>query len=700
MIDSLHDREKGGIMKIGKILLTVLMSAVLVINTRICYPVSGIMLTQQDTTIPSGKTITITQAKSLGLSNSSDYSSLQSKLALAQVRYSQSVKSLQLKKKNQSTFRWTPLLNFKFPEDPTLKEEVEYTYKPLELQSDIDVLKHQILDNRYAVYEEITLLYVECYTLQEKITFYETRLNTLQETQEKNQARLAIGQATQNDVDKIGSDVEKVQTQLLGDMRNYETAKDKLSDAMGLDVRSGYTFMNPYISAEITRDDIEGILNDTYERDQGYYEAQVNTSNALLELNTNNQLMSNQYGTNMNLINSFVQQVLNGEDVDQAAFRLKYDEFLQKIDAPWQGKFKILFIKIPKEWKKGEVDGIRYVEDEPYALYEAALNYKDVYDEEQQVKKALETSVTDSFNNYISVRTTYESVRAQVAEAQETLQKDTAKNLMGQFSYEELADEQTEYADLQMEELEALSDYTKTLASFDRLTCGAISDRLEAQDSGSTDVMGGGVSYVVEEEEEGAYYYIHSLASDNAFEFGLYIPEKLGVTITAYELWVNGTQIGDRTDISRSIKHLALSIDSVDSAFVRLYNQDTVVDDCEIDTSVYSGKLVITTGYQIKSDESRVIGTYTLNTSAVTGAASLEIQTDKAEIQYYDIRTADGMYLANREKISIRTGFKYLGLISSDIPNLTFCFYGSDRQLLYECRADAESRQLVEKKVE
>lgn len=700
MINSLHGREKGGIMKAWKILLAGLMCAALVWNTPICYPVSGITLPQQDGTIPSGKTITIAQAKSLGLSNSSDYSSLQSKLALAQVRYSQSVKSLQLKKKNQSTFRWTPLLNFKFPEDPTLKEEVEYIYKPLELQSDIDVLKHQILDNRYAVYEEISLLYVECYTLQEKIAFYEARLSTLQETQEKNQARLAIGQATQNDVDKIASDVQKVQTQLLGDMRNYETAKDKLSDAMGLDVRSGYTFMNPYVSAEITRDDLEGILNDTYERDQGYYEAQVNTSNALLELNTNNQLMSNQYGTNMNLISSFVQQVLNGEEVDQSAFRLKYDKFLEKIDAPWRGSFKILFIKIPKEWKKGEVDGVRYVEDEPYALYEAALNYKDMYDEEQQVKKDLETEVTDSFNNYISVRTTYESMHTQVKETQETLKKDTAKNLMGQFSYEELADEQTEYADLQMEELEALSDYTKTLASFDRLTCGAISDRLEALDSGSTDVMGGGASYVVEEEEDGVYYYIHSLASDNAFEFGLYIPEDFGTTITAYELWVNGTQIGSRTDISQSIKHLALSIDSVDTAFVRLYDQDTVIDDCEIDTSVYSGKLVVTTGYRIESDAAQVIGTYILNTSAVTGMASLEIQTDKTEIQYYDIRTADGTYLADRQKVPIQTGFKYLGLISTDIPNLTFCFYGSDRELLYECQADAESRQLTEKKTE
>lgn len=686
-------------MKAGKALLAGLLCIALVLNVPISYSAFGVSM-QQDAGSPGGKTVTIAQAKALGLSNSSEYSSLQSKLALAQVRYSQSVKSLQLKRKNQSTFRWTPLLNFKFPESPTLDEEVEYIYKPLELQSDIDVLKHQIVDNKYAVYEEVSLLYVECYTLQEKIEFDETRLDTLLETQEKNQARLVMGQATQSDVDRIASDVESVQTKLLGEKRNYETAKDKLSEAIGLDVRSGYSFRNPYISTELTRDDLEDILTHTYENDQGYYEAQVSTSNALLELNTNNQLMSKQYGTNMNLISSFVQQVLNGEDVDQAAFRLQYDKFLQKIDAPWQGNFKILFIKIPKEWTKGEIDGVRYVEGEPYALYEAALNYKDMYDEEQQTKKDLETEVTDSFNNYISVRATYESMVEQVQEAKETLQKDTAKNLMGQFSYEELADEQTEYADLQLEELEALSEYTKTLASFDRLTCGAITAKLEAAGTGTGDVMGGGASYVVEEEEEGAYYYIHSLAADNAFEFGLYIPEDFNATITEYELWVNGTRIGSRTNVSQSIKHLALSLDSVESAFVRLYNGDTVVDDCEIDASVYSGKLVITTGYRIESDADEVIGTYSMETSAVTGLAVLSIRTDKTEIQYYDIRTADGAYLANRQKVPIQTSFKYLGLISSDIPNLTFCFYDSSQGLLYECQADTENQKLIEVKTE
>lgn len=687
-------------MKAGRILLAGLLCAAMILNTPLCQSVSGVQLTQQNTGLPTGKTVTLAQAKALGLSNSSDYSSLKSKLALAEVRYTQSVKSLQLKQKDQATFRWTPLLNFKFPESPTLDEEVEYIYKPLELQSNIDVLKHQMIDNQYAVYEEVTLLYVECYTLQEKIQFYEARLASLQDTQAKNEARLAMGQATQTDVDRIASDVESVQTKLLGSMRNYETTKDKLSDAIGLDVRSGYAFVNPYISTQIDRSQLDDILQYTYDRDQGYYEAQVSTSNALLELNTNNRLMSQHYGTNMNLISGFVQQVLNGEKVDQSAFRLQYDEFLKRIDAPWQGKFKILFIKIPREWKKGEVDGVRYVDAEPYALYEAALNYKDLYDEEQQAKKDLETQVTDSFNNYISVRATYESMTQQVQQARETLEKDTAKNLMGQFSYEELADEQTEYADLQMEELDALSEYTKTIASFDRLTCGAISVQLESAGSSDRDVMGGGASYVVEEEEDGVYYYIHSLAADNAFEFGLYIPEDVDTEITDYELWVNGTQIGGRTNVSQSIKHLALTIESVDTAFVRLYSDDKVIDDCEIDTSVYSGKLVITTGYRVETDTSAVIGSYTLDTSATTGLATINIRTDKTEIQYYDIRTADGTYLANRQKVAITAGFKYLGLISSDLSNLTVCFYDSNQGLLHECQIDTETQQLIEKKAE
>ena len=75
----------------------------------------------------------------------------------------------------------------------------------------------------------------------------------------------------------------------------------------------------------------------------------------------------------MSYISDFVNQAIAGQKISQKAFKNQYEEFLKAIDEPWQGNVRILFIRIPKEWFKGQISGIRYVEDEPYALYEAAL---------------------------------------------------------------------------------------------------------------------------------------------------------------------------------------------------------------------------------------------------------------------------------------------------------------------------------------
>ena len=125
------------------------------------------------------------------------------------------------------------------------------------------------------------------------------------------------------------------------------------------------------------------------------------TSNGLLQLNTNYQLMKNQYGSKMRVIDSFINQAKRGEKLDAAAFKLKYGELLTDVDNPWTGKKRILFIRIPKEWFKGAIDGIRYVEDEPYTLYESAVEYQGLYADEQAMKKELTNSVKDYYANCI-----------------------------------------------------------------------------------------------------------------------------------------------------------------------------------------------------------------------------------------------------------------------------------------------------------
>lgn len=657
-----------------------------------------------------GKTISLDQAKSLAISNSAEYASLKSKLALAQAKYTQSVKSIQLKKKNQSTFRWSPLLSFKFPEKADLADEFEYMYEPISLQSDIDTIKHQMTNNKYTVYEKVSLLFVKCYTLQQSIAFTQERIDSLNESLAKNKSLQLTGQANASDIDKLESNLKNQQSKLLSDTRNYDAQKEKLTDYIGLDVRSGYTFLNPYVTAEIDRSQYDYIVEYAEERDETLYEARVTTSNALIALDTNKKLMSKQYGSKMEMLDSFIQQAKSGEKIDTAAFKLKYDEFLKKIDDPWTGSFRILFIKIPKEWKKGEIDGVRYVEDEPYALYESVIDYQDALINEKDVQKSLEEQLRDGFNNYISIRQTYTDLAESVSQKEEEVKKATSQNLLGRLTYDELSDLQTEYEELQIEALDALSEYTTTLAEYDKLSCGAISSLL-ARASITTSTADGGNSYIVTEngdgtdddnsyivaeDVEGVYYYIHALASDNSFEFGLCIPDNFSVELTHYELWINGTQIGERTPVDQTIKHLGLDFDTVDSAFVRFYNGNKVVDDCSFDPESYSDKLIITSGYKVVKNSPVIIATYSIEKNQTTGLVSIGVNTGIPEIKSYDIKVTDGTYLAGVKKQPIDASIKYLGLISQDIGSLTFCFYDAKGSLLYECKADTSTGQLTD----
>ncbi|MDO4292927.1 MAG: hypothetical protein Q4C65_06810 [Eubacteriales bacterium] len=633
----------------------------------------------------AAKTFRLEQARALALSNSREYTSLESKLSLAEVQYVQSVKSIALKKKNQSTFRWSPLLNFKLPEKPDLSDEFEYTYKPLELQSEIDSLKHERDSVVYSVYEEVSLAFLKVYMLQEKVAFEEERLEAYEGTLKKNKARLTTGQAKQADIDAIEKKLDTIENSLASNKRNLEAEKEKLSDLTGLDVSVSYRFASPFVEAEIDRGSLQEIIDYTLENDHSLYAAETAAANALLAMNTNYDLMRSQYGSKMNGIDSFISQARRGEKLDSAAFRKKYDELLQAVDAPWQGSYRILFIKIPKEWLKGQIDGIRYVEDEPYVLYETALEYQDLRLEEESVRKELEAQVKEGFENYISTRNAWQALTKQTEQKKEELSQAAILNSLGEMTYEEYAAVQEEYEDLQMDELDALSLYSETLYSFDKLTCGAVSRLLEGT-SADLQTARGGESYIVEEEgAAGVYYYIRSLAEGNVFELGISVPDDYEIAITEYELWVNGQQVGERTAQDKALRHLALDLDNVERAFIRLYADGEFVDDCDIDPSAYSGELSITKGYRIEKEEERQVASYETEQIGKTGLVEISITPEPdQEIAAYSVRTEEGSALLGETPVAINRPFRYLQAAQNSLEKLRISFYDEAGNLLYE----------------
>ncbi|MDE6640506.1 MAG: TolC family protein [Acetatifactor sp.] len=671
---------------LAKSLITLLAVAVIIISPG----GSGQMRVQA-----AERVLTLDMVKKTALANSSEYEKLESQLQVKEVSLKQAIKSIRLKKKNMSTFRWTPLLSFKFPEKPDLSEAYEFQFKPIEIQAEIDTIKHKMTDQVLAVYENVSNLYVDIVVLQDTISFNEDRLSSMETTLEKNRLRLKLGQATQSDVDAMEKAIKVLNDKIAADKRRLEAAKKKLSTAVGMDVTTGYRFENPFVDFSIQRSQLNDLIQYTLDRDENYYEASMDATTSLISLRTNYNLMAGQYGGKMGYISEYVNQAIAGQKINGKAFKSKYEEFLVAIDAPWQGKKRILFIRIPREWFKGQISGIRYVEDEPYALYEAALEYQDALLEKNNTKQDLTQQVEDSFNNLISMRNSYMSLTEQVEDAKKQLEADKVLNRLGELTYDEYKASLDEYEDMQNEMFEALALYSQALYSFDRLTCGGITALLEGTGA-DLNAGSGGNSYVEDEYAQGAYYYIESIIQEQEFRVGVGIPDDFEVSVTHFELWCDGTRIGNRTEIDKTIRHLALAVDSVSEVKLRLYDGDTFVDDCVIDPDVYSGPLQIVKGYTTVSSEKLEIGTYTSQTGSVTEMVTITLKPDESEgIAYYLVKNQEGKYLATSTLIPINTAFRYLPLVQDSMEQLTIEFYGEDSRLKYTGYFETSNMKLM-----
>lgn len=647
----------------------------------------------------------LSQTQALGLAESDDYRKVKSKIALKEVKYKEAVKSIQLKKKNLSTFRWTPLLSFKFPEKAALADEYEFIYKPLQIQSEIRVLEHQLTDVKYEVREEISNLYTEIYTYQEKISNKTARLETMEENLKRNQAKVLTGQAKQSDVDKIESSITALQSSLAADMRAFESGKSELSDLTGIDLTTGYRFENPYKEATIERSSLDQLIQATLDRSQSYYEAKQTTKLALTSVDTNYSLIQNQYGSKMGYISSYVQQAKNGEKIKSDLFRNAYDQFLKAIDDPWQGTKRILFIKIPKEWFKGSIDGVRYVEDDPYILYTNVLEYQEALSDQKSLEKEITKSVEEAFENLVTAGNSYHSIQQQTQKAKEEMDRGKLKNQAGELEFEEYETLREAYEELQISELEALELYTTLLYSFDRLTCGAVTELLNGEEI-SLEQGSQGESFVADKTKPS--YYITTLAEDNLFELGIYLPEESDIQITHFELWVDNVQIGERTEIDAVIRHLELDLSQTDKTVIRLYNGDEFVADCEIDPDEYQGSLNLPDDTAGKTDSvdktdsaepetKQLLGTYKYSRNKKTGLITFDIQPQEGlNIEKFRLLDAQGKAIYSDTPAEVGKGITYLAVLGNDLENVRAELYDKDGNKLYTARLDTKSGKVVE----
>ena len=315
-------------------------------------------------------------AKSLAVANSEKIESIEMQIDAKKAAQTSAIQSLRERERSMSTFRWSPLLNFKFPSTPNEAEAFEFQFKPTQLEYNVKTLEHKLTDQKLSEYESVSTTYIDIITSTAEITFLEQRIKTLSATVLKNQARVTAGLATEEQVKQQQKTLDGLKNELASEKKTLLRAKEKMGKLIGFSVTSGYTFDDEFISTSMDAETVESLAAYAIDKDQTVYEAEQEMKLNDLALEINYNLMSSKYGGNMKMISGYIEQIQNGSSVNKRAFKKDYDAFLKKIDEPWTGSWKILFFSFPKEWLKGDLDGVRYIEDDPYVLYSAALDYQ------------------------------------------------------------------------------------------------------------------------------------------------------------------------------------------------------------------------------------------------------------------------------------------------------------------------------------
>ena len=641
------------------------------------------------------KSFLLQQAQSMALAGSGDISKVYNQILLKKMKYVEAVEGIKAKVKNKTSFRWSPLLNFKFPEPLNMIEEHELNVKPLTLQAEIQTLQHQMDDLTYQVLADVNKLYTQAYISQEKISFTQERLDAAQEQLERNQARLVTGQATQSDVDTMSKKVDTLTTELANLKRNFETEKASLSEMVGLDITSGYTFRNSLNELSLPREQLESIITYTLNNDQTVYEARTSASTALMNLENYESLMRSQYGGKMDGIQGYVNMVKQGQEVDYAAFQMKYEEFLKAIDKPWSGKIRILFFTFTMEWFKGEIDGSRYIEDELYALYTACMDYDSARAEQESTEESVRAEVESSFEALVSSWNAYQTLADTLASQQDDLNKAAALNKLGQVDFAQVDEAQTTYQETQLEALDALASYNEQLYDFDRLTCGAVT-RYMLGASLDTDAGAGGDSFASVDTINDPYYYIYTTVDDLVFHIGVSIPEDFEPAVNQFEVWSGDYQIGERTAIGEEITHLSSDYGGGAELVIRLYNSDEYVTECTIDATVSRDVL----NFQVETDtgpQERTIGSYKVSTTnrgdLSTSELTLSINASEGAKRYAIRYGQSGVYTT--DLMDLTSSFQYLTLLITSLEEVTLELYDAEDQLLLTARFDTELGTIV-----
>lgn len=641
---------------------------------------------------PAEKTFTLEQAVAITLKNSDKLRGIVVRKVKKQIQLKQAYSAIADTRRRESTVRFSLLFNIKFPEKHGMPKEIELLTKVPDIQSEIKQLNMEYND---AVLSETASCEQQYYTTVYKayeIAYYENLLEQAEAGLNRIKTSYAKGEAKKSDIEYMTKQVSDAKSKLTKAKSSYESAKKKLSSITGTDVTKGYVFKCKLPTVNLKTSDLQKIQSYSESSSYSYRKAVEQKNAAESRTDTVKSVYSGRYGSDAANVMSYINSCkLRGEPIDYEVFIKKYNQFLDKIEEPWKGSYRIFLIffsiYIPKEWFKGTYSGERYLEDERYALFVSLTELDEAEQERESAYNELMNSLSDGFDALQESRAAYLNAGTYLSKMQQDYADALRDNMAGLVTFTGLYDKKVALMEQQKSIYEMRTDFAKSISTYNRQCANYISDKILNNGTSGLINVEDGISTGDMTDENTPSWYVNVLSSSYKCEFGVKLPDSYDVT--HYELFTSdGVKIGKKTEIGKTITSISTVYSDSSLLTLKFYKDDELRYNAVFDGMQYFGTLEMQPAQG--GTEKLCSGTWTLTKKGMKSTFSVASEMfvfDKFELYYGDKPVGSGTQKA---------GFTHLSSTFGDMSGFTVRLYSGGAEMAELTPiTDAEGQKLL-----
>lgn len=612
----------------------------------------------------------------LAIKNSASIKEIRMSLIEKDIAKSQGYEAIADIRKKESTVRFSLLFSIEWPEKHGLPKEIGLIMKIPEIEKDIAILKKQLVDQKRKVELETRSLYFDILLEERFKSSYLSRILDKRKTQERIFERLKVGIADEKDYKRLNEKLEILNKNYSNKAAKLANLLDKLSLTCNTNLTYGYSFdEKALVEVSIERSEIDKIIEYAEDKNMEVIIANEESKLAIRDVREIKGIYDRRFGNKVSVLDSMLQQ--NKIDVDE--FYERYKIALRNIKSVWDGAYeiKIIFftIRIPKHWFQGEYDGLRYFEDEKYALFLSVLNREKKLEIEKEKRQEFKESIKDSFSTLKELERSYNILRKSVKGLEQNYKKSLEQNKIGLVKFSELESQKENY-ELQNDALyEAFVEYNKQIASFDYSSASYLK-ALFKENLHSEKTLESGESRK-DKNLDNFTYYVSDDVDDYKFNFKI-VPNS-SIDVDSFELYTDeNIMIGERTAIKSSLSAVPVVFHKVTKFYVKFFKSGRQLAIGSFDGSNESGLINIEkTLSTLPKKELEEYGNYEISNDKYKSIISFNldkrIDFDKADI-----------YLLDKKIHSLQKGsmkFSEISKIDKNLGDISIIIYKEGKKI-------------------